>query len=65
MRATWDGLPVSAAQPHGCMVVVWQWRERQSYLLLLHRAHHGPTHEGDWAWTPPSGARLPGDAVIT
>jgi 8-oxo-dGTP pyrophosphatase MutT (NUDIX family) len=32
-------------------------------VLLLHRAHHGPQYEGDWAWTPPSGARFPGEAV--
>jgi 8-oxo-dGTP pyrophosphatase MutT (NUDIX family) len=29
----------------------------------LHRAHNGPEYEGDWAWTPPSGARLPGEEI--
>ena len=30
--------------------------------LLLHRAHHGgPAREGDWAWTPPTGSRKPGE----
>ena len=32
--------------------------------LLLHRAHRGPAYAGDWAWTPPSGARLPGEPVL-
>jgi len=32
--------------------------------LLLHRAHRGPDYAGDWAWTPPSGARLPGEPVL-
>jgi RimJ/RimL family protein N-acetyltransferase/8-oxo-dGTP pyrophosphatase MutT (NUDIX family) len=32
--------------------------------LVLHRAQRGAGYEGDWAWTPPSGARLPGEAVL-
>jgi NUDIX domain len=32
--------------------------------LLLHRAYRGPVYAGDWAWTPPSGARLPGEPVL-
>jgi 8-oxo-dGTP pyrophosphatase MutT (NUDIX family) len=32
--------------------------------LLLHRAYRGPGYAGDWAWTPPSGARLPGEPVL-
>jgi 8-oxo-dGTP pyrophosphatase MutT (NUDIX family) len=43
---------VAAASPEG-------WR-----LLLLHRAHRGPDYDGDWAWTPPSGGRAPGEPVI-
>jgi 8-oxo-dGTP pyrophosphatase MutT (NUDIX family) len=31
-------------------------------FLILHRAHEGPTYEGDWAWTPPAGARFPAEA---
>jgi 8-oxo-dGTP pyrophosphatase MutT (NUDIX family) len=31
--------------------------------LILHRAHDGPAYEGDWAWTPPSGARLPNEPI--
>jgi len=30
---------------------------------MLHRAHHGPENAGDWAWTPPAGARRPGEPV--
>ena len=31
---------------------------------MLHRAHHGgPAREGDWAWTPPTGSRKPGEDV--
>lgn len=32
-------------------------------VLLLHRAHHGPSYVGDWAWTSPSGCRFPGEDV--
>ena len=67
MKHTWDGLPVAQDHPQGAMVVV---RRRGAgpgtgaEYLLLHRAHHGPAYEGDWAWTPPSGARLPGEPVL-
>jgi 8-oxo-dGTP pyrophosphatase MutT (NUDIX family) len=63
MKTTWDGLAVSDEKPFGCMVVVYQQRAEGLLLLLLHRAHRGPEYEGDWAWTPPSGARQPGEAV--
>ena len=62
-RTTWDGLPVSAERPHGVTVVVYRWTEQGLQVLLLHRAHRGPDYEGDWAWTPPAGARLPGEPV--
>jgi ADP-ribose pyrophosphatase YjhB (NUDIX family) len=29
----------------------------------MHRAHHGLDFEGDWAWTPPAGARFPGEDI--
>ncbi|MGD8634020.1 MAG: NUDIX domain-containing protein [Anaerolineales bacterium] len=32
--------------------------------LLLHRAHSGPDYAGDWAWTPPAGARQPGESIL-
>src|SRR4051794_25198852 len=62
-RRTWDGLPVSREAPFGACVVVWRSGRRGPELLLLHRGHRGPAYEGDWAWTPPSGARLPGEAI--
>ena len=60
---TWDGRPVSADPPHGVSIVVYRRADAGYEFLLLHRAHHGPDYEGDWAWTPPSGARLPGEPL--
>jgi 8-oxo-dGTP pyrophosphatase MutT (NUDIX family) len=57
---TWDGLPRATEPPFGCLVVVYR-RSPQLEILLLHRANQG--EEGDWAWTPPSGCRTPGEAV--
>ena len=31
---------------------------------MLHRAHHGLDDAGEWAWTPPAGARDPGENVL-
>lgn len=62
-HTTWDGLPVSDERPHGVTVVVYRWADQGLEVLLLHRAHQGPEYEGDWAWTPPAGARFPGEAV--
>ncbi|HEY9475706.1 MAG TPA: NUDIX domain-containing protein [Mycobacteriales bacterium] len=61
VRTTWDGLPISDEPPFGAMVVVY--RRSPSRLLMLHRAHHGPDYAGDWAWTPPSGSRQPGEDI--
>jgi 8-oxo-dGTP pyrophosphatase MutT (NUDIX family) len=58
-RRTWDDRPVSRERPYGATIVV----RRGDEVLLLHRAHEGPAYDGDWAWTPPSGARLPGESV--
>jgi 8-oxo-dGTP pyrophosphatase MutT (NUDIX family) len=60
---TWDGEPVSREPPHGATVVVAALAPDGWRCLLLHRAHHGPAWEGDWAWTPPAGSRKPGEAV--
>jgi 8-oxo-dGTP pyrophosphatase MutT (NUDIX family) len=49
--------------PTGATVVVYRRSERGVEFLLLHRAHEGPDYAGDWAWTPPAGARRPGEAV--
>ena len=60
---TWDGLPVSSEPPFGASVLVWRRAEEGVEWLVLHRAHHGPEYDGDWAWGPPSGARLPGEPL--
>lgn len=62
-RTTWDGLPVSQEPPYGCTVVVFRRMGDDLELLMLHRKHNGAEYEGDWAWTAPSGARLPGESV--
>ncbi|MGH3094305.1 MAG: NUDIX domain-containing protein [Gaiellaceae bacterium] len=63
-RATWDGLPVSREKSHGASVVVWRDIDGEREFLLLHRrAPGGADFDGDWAWTPPAGARLPGESI--
>jgi 8-oxo-dGTP pyrophosphatase MutT (NUDIX family) len=63
VQTTWDGLPVTDEPPFGATVVVYRVRDDGVEVLMLHRAHHGPAYTGDWAWTPPAGARLPGEPV--
>lgn len=58
---TWDGLPVAPDEPHGAAILA----RRSGEYLLLHRAHRGLRYQGDWAWTPPSGSRQPGEPVLT
>ena len=65
MSTTWDGLPISDQPPFGAAIVVFRPGRARPEFLLLHRAHHGPDYLGDWAWTPPSGARLPGEPIET
>jgi 8-oxo-dGTP pyrophosphatase MutT (NUDIX family) len=60
---TWDRLPVSEEPPFGVSVVVWRREAAGPEFLVLHRAHEGPEYEGDWAWAPPAGARLPGEEI--
>ena len=60
---TWDGEPISRERPHGATIVLASRAPEGWRYLLLHRAHHGPGWDGDWAWTPPSGARKPGESV--
>ncbi len=50
----------AADQPHGAMVVVHRRRPALE-VLVLHRAGLG--EDGDWAWTPPSGARFPAEPI--
>lgn len=60
---TWDARPMATEKPYGCSVVVWRLHQlRREYLILHRRAAGGPEYEGDWAWTPPSGARQPGES---
>jgi 8-oxo-dGTP pyrophosphatase MutT (NUDIX family) len=61
VERTWDGLPVAREPPFACCVVVWRETAESREFLILHRAHFGPDFAGDWAWTPPSGARQPGE----
>lgn len=61
---TWDGQPVTPERPHGASIVVWRRGVSGREFLVLHRRHAGGAEfEGDWAWTPPAGARLPGEAL--
>jgi 8-oxo-dGTP pyrophosphatase MutT (NUDIX family) len=59
---TWDGLPVAPDEPHGAAILVR--RSGTAEYLILHRAHRGPGYDGDWAWTPPSGSRQPGEPAL-
>ena len=64
LSSTWDGLPVADEPPYGAMVVVFRRMQEEIELLVLHRRAPGPPgYGGDWAWTPPSGARLPGETI--
>ena len=45
------------------MVVVASRSPDEWRYVLLHRARRGPAWDGDWAWTPPSGSRKPGEDV--
>lgn len=60
-RVTHDGVAVADEPPFGASVVVYRRGDAGLEVLLLHRAHNGPAYEGDWAWTPPAGARQPGE----
>ena len=60
-KITWDGKAASSERPFGASVVVYREAPKGHEFLLLHRAQAGPEYEGDWAWTPPSGSRLPGE----
>jgi 8-oxo-dGTP pyrophosphatase MutT (NUDIX family)/RimJ/RimL family protein N-acetyltransferase len=67
LRYTYDGLPIAPDEPHGTAIIVRRPAadgDGRAEYLVLHRAHHGPAYEGDWAWTPPSGSRQPGEPVL-
>jgi 8-oxo-dGTP pyrophosphatase MutT (NUDIX family) len=63
MKTTYDGEPIAQDPPHGASIVVTCRTAEGIRYLVLHRAHNGPEFEGDWAWTPPSGCRKPGEGV--
>ncbi len=46
--------------PYGAAVVVYR-RAPAIEVLVLHRT--GTASEGDWAWTPPGGARFPAEQI--
>jgi 8-oxo-dGTP pyrophosphatase MutT (NUDIX family) len=50
-------------EPVGASIAVWRRRGERCEWLLLHRAAAGPDYEGEWAWTPPAGARLTGESI--
>ena len=61
---TWDDVPVATDTPYGCSIVVWREAPGGREYLVLHRRHAGPPdYAGEWAWTPPSGARQPGEPL--
>ena len=59
-RTTWDGLFISEEPPHGATVIVRRRDGGTVEYLLLHRAD---ATDGDWAWGPPAGVRLPGEDI--
>ncbi|WP_431307857.1 NUDIX domain-containing protein [Devosia nitrariae] len=58
---TYDGLAITSDPPFGASVIVFRRAGGAIEFLLLHRAERGPDYAGDWAWTPPAGARWPGE----
>jgi len=54
---------MSPDPPFGTSIIVYRRAQQGIKFLILHRAQDGPAQEGDWAWTPPSGARLPNEPV--
>jgi 8-oxo-dGTP pyrophosphatase MutT (NUDIX family) len=64
-KYTWDGLPIAPDEPHGAAIMVRRPAAPDGHeYLILHRAHLGRDYSGDWAWTPPSGSRQPGESVL-
>jgi 8-oxo-dGTP pyrophosphatase MutT (NUDIX family) len=61
MERTWDGEPISLEPPFGASIIVFRRAPGLSFLIL-HRTAPG-IEEGDWAWTPPAGARKPGERI--
>lgn len=53
---------MAADLPTGATVVVYR-EDPEVLIFMLHRAHQGPAYEGDWARTPPAGARFPAEPI--
>jgi len=64
LDSTWDGLPVARDKPYGVSILVRRYVGNDRDWLVLHRKHQGWDHTGEWAWTPPAGARLPEEDVL-
>jgi 8-oxo-dGTP pyrophosphatase MutT (NUDIX family) len=60
---TEDGQPIAKEKPFGACIVIYRESGGERQFLIMHRAHDGPDYDGDWAWTPPSGSRWPGEAI--
>jgi len=58
-----DSQSVASDIPLGATVVVRRPGTTGWEYLVLHRRHGGPEYAGDWAWTAPSGSRLPGEPI--
>ena len=63
-ETTWDGRPISHEPPFGASVIVYRWVRSRLEFLILHRAHVDANDAENWAWTPPSGARLPDEPIL-
>ncbi len=61
-KTTWDGRSRASEPPFGATVIVYR-RSQGLEFLVLHRRHALSAPDQAWAWTPPSGARLPGEDV--
>ena len=64
LRTTWDGLLISEEPPHGATVLVFRRVGDSLQYLVLRRSTAEGDDEREWAWGPPSGARLPGEPVV-
>ena len=53
---------ITPTPPYGATVIVFRRKGQEREFLILHRAAHGRNFDGDWAWGPPSGSRLPDEA---
>lgn len=62
-HTTWDGKPVADEAPFGATIVVYREHAGKLEFLVLHRSRESSASEGNWAWTPPSGARYPVESI--